>query len=461
MAQFKHFINQISGLQFVCENVKVCSPLGKTLLMNTPFETDTRRLAEEFDRVARWSDFLQKYPKEESLLVRLLHELNDISQTVENLRKMQTLDDIEFFEVKKFAMASQKIRQLLQNLLPADTLPQDLSAPVRLLDPERSGIAHFYIYATYDERLAPLRKRIEAAADTDEREKLTWECAQIEDFVRRKLSEMLHPYWENLQKNLRQLAIIDLLHAKAQMAAEWQLCQPAVATESTKYEAIFHPQVKQQLSSQGGEFQSVDIELRPAPCLITGANMSGKTVLLKSLALAQYLFQFGFYVPAKSASIVPADKVFCIIDDRQNELHGLSSFAAEVMNINEIIASVKAGERPLVLVDELARTTNPDEGRRIVNAFVSIMAKYNITSLITTHYSGITAQCRRLRVKGLLIDKITDSVTPRNLYRYMDYSLAETSSDEVPAEALNIARIFHADSEFLRLAEEDSCSNEQ
>ena len=454
MLQFKQVIGKVSGLQYVYEHTLVCSPLGKTLLLQTEFQNDARLLQDEFDRVESHLHFLAQNGTTERQLVAHLHELNDISQTILNLKNLQVLDDIELFEVKQFAMASQKILALLGPLYAADALPADLSSVIRILDPEESKIAHFYIYSAYDSELAELRKKIEATENLEDREQLTWQCAQIEDRIRQKLTEMLHPYWEILQKNQRVLAALDLRNAKAQMARDWNLCKPAVAQTETRYTALFHPQLRNQLQERGGEFQAVDITLQKAPCLITGANMSGKTVLLKSLTLAQYLFQFGFFVPATAAQIAPVDEVFCIIDDQQNEQRGLSSFAVEILNINKILDSVKSGKHPLVLVDELARTTNPDEGRRLVNAFVTMMERYHVMALITTHYSGIAANCRRLRVKGLKMDELTDSITPQNLYRHMDYALIETTSDKVPTEALTIARIFHADDEFLALAEE-------
>jgi hypothetical protein len=51
--------------------------------------------------------------------------------------------------------------------------------------------------------------------------------------------------------------------------------------------------------------------------------------------------------------------------------------------------------------------------------------------------------------------KMGDNITPRSLSQYMDYTLVETTSDEVPAEALTIARIFHVDEEFLQLASQN------
>lgn len=102
----------------------------------------------------------------------------------------------------------------------------------------------------------------------------------------------------------------------------------------------------------------------------------------------------------------------------------------------------------LALVDELARTTNPEEGKRLVGNFIRLTQKLGITALITTHYSGIDATCRRLRVKGLQLNE-NQVITPGNINDYMDYSLVETSSDEVPREAFTIAKLFNVDPELL------------
>ena len=249
-----------------------------------------------------------------------------------------------------------------------------------------------------------------------------------------------------------------MLNAKAQMAVAWQLTKPEISETETCYQGLSHPQLVQLMAERGAKFQPVDIRLEQQPCLITGANMSGKTVILKSLAVAQYMFQFGFYVPAAQATVMPVNEVFCVIDDQQTEQHGLSSFAAEMLAVNEILTRSKTDSRILALVDELARTTNPDEGRRIVNAFVTMMQKYNVMAVVTTHYSGVATTCRRLRVKGLMTHRMTDNITPRSLGQYMDYTLVETTSDEVPAEALTIARIFQVDDEFLQLAQQNTQS---
>ena len=143
------------------------------------------------------------------------------------------------------------------------------------------------------------------------------------------------------------------------------------------------------------------------------------------------------------------DEIITSIGDRQSALSGLSSFAVEVLTIDHIIKCARNGNRVLALVDELARTTNPDEGKQMVNGFVRICRKLSLTAIITTHYSGLEVDCRRLRVKGLQIPEGVSSLSIGHIADYMDYSLIETHNDDVPKEAFTIARLLHVDDEFL------------
>jgi DNA mismatch repair ATPase MutS len=215
---------------------------------------------------------------------------------------------------------------------------------------------------------------------------------------------------------------------------------------------LFNPLIKSYLVEQNRDFQAIDINLTQEPILITGANMSGKTIVLRTLALSQLMFQFGFYIPAKEASIKPVDEIILSIGDNQSETSGLSSFAIEILNVNEIIKKAKGGKIILALVDELARTTNPDEGKALVSAFVSIMKKFKTDSVITTHYSGILADCRRIRVKGLNSDLKNSPISAKSINDFMDYSLIEVDDDRVPMEAIRISKMLGVDDEFITLA---------
>lgn len=176
--------------------------------------------------------------------------------------------------------------------------------------------------------------------------------------------------------------------------------------------------------------------------LITGANMSGKTMLLKSVALAQYMVQFGLYAPAAKASVRLVDNVFISIGDSQHEEQGLSSFASEMLKVSHMVDQITSKGEYLVLLDELARTTSPNEGMAIVEGMIAILSKYNVKSLITTHYGSLNIKCRCKRVRGFVKEKVDCPLTRQNIGRFIDYSLVDdTDSLDKDSQAIEIARI--------------------
>ena len=74
----------------------------------------------------------------------------------------------------------------------------------------------------------------------------------------------------------------------------------------------------------------------------------------------------------------------------------------------------------LLLIDELARTTNPTEGRAIVSAVANYFNQLNVKAVITTHYGGLSTQCRKLRVKGFVEDSDQSQVTLQNIGDFID-----------------------------------------
>lgn len=319
---------------------------------------------------------------------------------------------------------------------------------ITILDPEHTFIPHFYIYSAYDEELACLREKMKSVNNAQEIESYRFQAQQVEDRLRAELSDKLRPYQKSLSKNLRNTAYLDMMIAKVKLAIEWNACRPQISDNHNLVDLV-NPEIAASLAQKGRKFQPVSIAFGQETVLVTGANMAGKSVLLQSIALAQHLFQFGFFLPAESASLPLVDEIITSIGDRQSALSGLSSFAVEVLTIDRIIKTAREGKRVLALVDELARTTNPDEGKQMVCGFVRTCRKLSLTAIVTTHYSGLDVDCRRLRVKGLQIPNGVDSLSIGHIADYMDYSLIETHNDDVPKEAFTIARLLNVDKEFL------------
>lgn len=446
---FKNTFEPIPALQFVYKNLQLTSTLGRHFLLDLPFCTDADTLRAEFDLMEATAAIIHDDTHRTKLshLRNQLHQINDIRPTLSVLESGQVLDDIQLFEIKKTAILTDAIAQDLAAIQCTLFPLEEMGEVVACLDPEHTHIPHFYIYSAYDPELAKWRERIQNAQSVQEAEEFRFQAQKVEDKVRAHLTEQLRPWGEAIARNLDTLAHLDLILAKVRLASDWHCCRPEV-TDHTELVQLSNPEVAAALAEKGRRFQPIDIHFGRETILVTGANMAGKSVLLKTLALTQYLFQFGFYVPAQRASLCVVEEIITSIGDRQSELSGLSSFAVEILTIDKIIQEGRAGKRVLALVDELARTTNPEEGKVLVGNFIRLTTQLGITALVTTHYSGIEASCRRLRVKGLQL-KEGQVITTGNISDFMDYALVETDADEVPMEAFTIARLFGVDDELL------------
>jgi hypothetical protein len=441
------------------------SSAGRQRMLSQIFITDAARLEKEFNLLSGMVERLKnpEYQGAINSIIQGLMQLHDILGTLNNLGGRNVLDDIELFEVKRFALIADEISKQLKILDFSGINLPPLEDVVELLDPEGNRTAHFFIYSAYSEKLAQLRKKQKTMDDPQSEEALVLhqKCIEMEDTIRQELSAKLWAFHSDIALVWQGVAELDFIMARARLAIDHHLVQPKISEEVTTFTGLFHPQVKAVLEQENRTFQPWNISLYNAPCLITGANMAGKTVLLKTVALNQFLFQFGFYVAAASAEMVAVEKIMTGIGDEQSELSGLSSFAAEMLNIQSIISSARAGSKLLVLIDEPARTTNPHEGISIANALIDLLEKLNVRSLITTHYSGLQTDCRRLRVKGLSFPRNSEPITVANINRYMDYSLMEHTNDEVPREALQIAQIMGIDPELIQRAKQYSDQNEK
>lgn len=446
------------------ENLDLKSSVGKRFLLDTYIMQSANQINTELELVEKALHIINH--KENSSLIdklqtRLLH-IRDINGSIRNVGNDIILDDIELFEIKSFAMIVQEIISLCnkydQNII---DIP-DLSGIVNVLDPDKTNIPSFYIYDSYSEPLAQLRrdiKKLKSEEFDDQEEKnrkldtLLTKAEKFEFEVRVDLCKEIKRDHSNLEKALHNIAHLDIIISKALQANRYELCRPQVSEDVTEYKALFNPEIKDNLKNQRRTYQPIDIKLNKSVCFITGANMAGKTVILKTIALSQYLTQFGFFVPAKEASVTIVDKVMISIGDEQSEHNGLSSFASEMVKIDKMVQEAQKKSNVLILIDELARTTNPVEGRAIVNAVANILYENNIRSLITTHYSGLSSQCRKLRVKGLDKDIKAGEINRDNINNYIDYSLIEDEVGVTPHEALRIAQMLGINEQIISKAQ--------
>ena len=386
------------------------------------------------------------YDKDCTKIAHKLMCLKDIHTTLNRLDSGTVLDDIELFEVKYLAIVSSEVLELLQEQnIVAVGLPH-LENVVEILDPDGVNIPSFYVYDSYSDELREVRKQIKAIQGNgedlpDEKRQhlavLLQKNADLELEIREMLSGKLREYAGDLTVALRNLSFLDILIAKAGQMKKLGLCFPVVVEDGeTFYNGMFNPAVRDALMAKGKEYMPVDIEFEREPVTIIGANMGGKTVVLKSLALNQLLTQFGFGVAAHDCCVNLVGEVALCIGDDQSMEKGISSFAAEMMAINKVVLKIREGRNLLALVDEPARTTNPVEGTALVEGLLDVLGQIKGGFVLTTHYNILNGNVKRYRVKGL-----RDNI--------MDYTLEVTHCGDVPHEAVAIAESLGIDPQWI------------
>ena len=441
--QLRKLIDSPCGLRFILDELCTHSSYSRKLLLESTMMHDRESIEKSYSVLKEFYHVVENDDNKNAIqtLQFKLCKLKDINNTISRLSSSTVIDDIELYEVKSLALLSADVKNILEklNLINVIEIPT-LDDVVKILDPDGLRIATFYIYDSYSEELAVLRKKLKEKDFYQE--EIYNKVMEVEDAIRAKLSEALKPFVHDLCEALNALADVDLNLAKALQMKELGLCFPTISNDNVAtYKGIFHPEVKNILDKEKREYQKVDIQFGMKPVIIMGANMGGKTIVLKTLAMSQYLLQFGFGIPADSAEMMIYDEMFCLTTDDQSLNKGLSSFAAEMKNIDAVIKASHDDKKILALIDEPARSTNPTEGTALVSSLVKLLQDKAMSLIIVTHYNIKTYNNKCLRVKGLENGK-------------MNYELVETHEGEVPHEALNIAESLGVAPQWIQMVKE-------
>lgn len=453
--RFQQAVAEYPSLKTIYSQMELQTSMGRKLLTDTEFSHSSAWIKRQWEQTEECMAF-RKAQNEQSLhhFLCLMGEICDISGTISLIEQGETADDVGLFELKVFCINVKKVGKLFaSSLMP---LP-NLQEVINILDPEKLELPRFYIYSAYSKELEEKRKEWEKAKERDDQEasrKLYCECSDLEDKVRAELCSRTRPLIPEIKQAMENIAQTDVAFAKAVLAEELHLNKVSIdETAEIKYRNMFHPVVKRLMTKSGRRYQDIDVQVDERVLLITGANMAGKTMILKTLALNQLLLQYGFFLACESGEVCLVESVQCSIGDGQNEEQGLSSFAWEIKTLDNIIKTMRQGGRHLVLVDELARTTNPIEGKKLVEGFIKVCSEQSSLAVVTTHYSNIQAPCRSMRVKGFMHQDLTPPIDIDRISDHIDYSLIESDNRQVPTEALNLCRLLAVDDDWIRYSE--------
>ncbi len=204
-----------------------------------------------------------------------------------------------------------------------------------------------------------------------------------------------------LQSISSALAELDVANALAELAEEQGYVRPKI-DNSLAFDIVAgrHPVVEQSLRKQAANpFVANDTQLSGEDAgklwLLTGPNMGGKSTFLRQNALIALLAQMGSFVPAGSAHIGVVDRLFSRVGAADDLARGRSTFMVEMVETAAILN--QAGERSLVILDEIGRGTATFDGLSIAWAAIEHLHEVNKSrTLFATHYHELTALSSKL-----------------------------------------------------------------
>lgn len=230
---------------------------------------------------------------------------------------------------------------------------------------------------------------VEPREVTDLGNKLRVREAAIEREIARvlgELSALLAERVDAVRVALEACVQADVLAALARWAVESR-SRPLDVADDDRFELqnARHPL----LVLAGGEVIANDVTLAGGEALVvSGPNAGGKTVTLKCLGLFAWMARAGIPLPvALESHIGWFDAVLADVGDEQSLVRSLSTFSAHVENLSRILSH--AGRRVLILLDEVAAGTDPEEGAALAAAVLEALTERGAAVAVTTHYERL------------------------------------------------------------------------
>ena len=351
----------------------------------------------------KFSSFLHKYAQTEPDLFNLVHGLyplpdiqariEEIFDTAFNIKETATPELKSLFQSQRDT--TENIKNTVADLMRSSDFTSYLQDSVYTLRDNRivfqvrseaknkvQGIVHDISQSGQTYFIEP--KQIVGLNNKLREIEISIE-AEIQRILK-ELSYLLCEHCDEIKSSFETLTELDFIFAKAKYSASIDACEPEITQEPViELKAMKNPVLLSILDkviendfSIGNPFKSV---------IITGSNAGGKTVVLKTVALAVAMTRAGLHIPCFSAKVYPFKKLFAEIGDEQSIVQSLSTFSSHIKNIKEILDN--ADSETFILVDEIAAGTDPKEGASLAKALMETFVEKGALSLITTHFNEL------------------------------------------------------------------------
>ena len=414
--------------RFAVSTIQDVRPVAKRLEMEASLNIDELLALKAVLRVTHeLKDF---YDNLENVRLERLHRLFDNLVDLPRLQGgLQAINEggfVESFASEKLAKIRRRIqenehqvREILQDLLKskADMLADAVIA-------SRNGRNVLPVKNTYRNRIAGVVHDISASGNTvyiepravvnlneeiaNHRADERYEIIQILE----ELSDTLRPHAAEIANNAWIIGHLDLIKAKYRFMRDCKAVVPEVSSNrSIQLLQLRHPLIENAVANDLHFTEDL------TEIVITGPNTGGKTIMLKTLGLAQIMAQSGLPILADPGSRVGIfSQVFADIGDEQSIEQSLSTFSSHMTNIVSILNQVDTAS--LILLDELGAGTDPQEGAGLAIAILEDLRLRGIKTMATTHYPELKAYgIETAGVQNASMEFDTASLRPT--YRFM------------------------------------------
>jgi len=300
----------------------------------------------------------------------------------------------------------------------------------------------------------------ETRALLERREDFARKVALAEERVRAALARRVAALGDALARVAEALGEIDAAIAAALWSRRFS-CRPAELVHDGEVEVVEGrwPPLQERLEAVGGAFVPSTIAWNGA-AIVTGPNMGGKSVALRTIGFIMLCAAMGLPVPAQRARFALPPMIRWLGIGPEEERRGdlLSSFAGEAVRLRDAFAVLSP--RCLLLIDEFARTTTPRESFAILVASLHAARERGAATIAATHLSGVAAAAgaRHFAVRGLR--GIPTARSGEDIGRVlaaladcMDYRIEELSEDRHrSSDALALAGLLGVDEEIVERA---------
>lgn len=206
-----------------------------------------------------------------------------------------------------------------------------------------------------------------------------------------RLTAFLRPHVPALRKAYLFLGLVDFIRAKAKFALSINATAPLlVENQALEWYRATHPLLFLAHQKQNKAIVPLSIKLdhENRIVLVSGPNAGGKSVMLKTIGLVQYMAQCGLLVPASPDSKVGIFKnIFIDIGDEQSIENDLSTYSSHLTNMKHFVNF--SNKFTLFLIDEFGTGTEPSLGGAIAESILEQLLRSKAYGVINTHYTNL------------------------------------------------------------------------